>query len=255
MHQVDHSKNIIEVSDVSFAYGQRTVLDHISLNVHVGDYLGIVGPNGGGKTTLLKIILGLLPDHAGTVKLFGIDIRQFKDWSKIGYVPQKATNFDVNFPATVEEIVAMGRYGRMGLFRFPSKKDAEIVASAIDKVGMSEFTHSLIGNLSGGQQQRVFIARALVSEPEIVILDEPTVGVDSNMQREFYTLLRTLNQKLELTLVLVTHDIDTVVHETTEVACINKTLLYEKDPRALLKHNMLQKMYTENIHFIGHKHD
>src|SRR5258708_37475911 len=195
MHQVDHSKNIIEVSDVSFSYGHQEVLDHISLDVHLGDYLGIIGPNGGGKTTLLKIILGLLPNYSGSVKLFGTDIRHFKDWSKIGYVPQKATNFDVNFPATVEEIVAMGRYGRLGLFRFPSKEDAKIVALAIENVGMSAFKHSLIGNLSGGQQQRVFIARALASDPEIIILDEPTVGVDSNTQREFYALLHTLNQK------------------------------------------------------------
>ncbi len=193
MRKIDHSKNIVELQNISFSYDGNEILHNVSLNVHLGDYLGIVGPNGGGKTTLLKIMLGLLSNYTGTVKLFGQDIKEFKDWPKIGYVPQKATNFDVNFPATVEEVVAMGRYGKRGLFKFPTRNDKEIINSVIEEVGMSQFKDNLIGNLSGGQQQRVFIARALVSQPEIIILDEPTVGVDQATQKKFDSLLKKLN--------------------------------------------------------------
>lgn len=254
MHQVDHTKNIIEVEHVSFAYDRRTVLQDVSFNVHLGDYLGVVGPNGGGKTTLIKIILGLLPNYSGSIKLFGQDIRSFKDHSKIGYVPQKVTNFDVNFPATVEEIVAMGRYGRIGLFHFPSAKDKKIVDAAIDKVGMSNFKHSLIGNLSGGQQQRVFIARALAAEPEVIILDEPTVGVDPETQKTFYALLKELNTQMNLTLILVSHDLDVVASETTEVACINSGLVYHGTSENFVKGEQLAKLYGGDVKFVVHGH-
>src|SRR5512140_2643700 len=120
---VDHTKNIIEIEEVSFAYNEDLVLDRVSLNIHKGDYLGVIGPNGGGKTTLVKIMLGLLSPSKGVVKMFGEDIHSFKDWSRVGYVPQKVINFDVNFPATVFEVVAMGRYGKRGLFKKINKED------------------------------------------------------------------------------------------------------------------------------------
>lgn len=219
MHQVDHSKNIIEVKNVSFSYDGQKILDDVSLNVHHGDYMGMIGPNGGGKSTLLKIILGLLKPSSGTIRLFS---------KNIGYVPQKATNFDVNFPATVQEVVSMGRFGKKGLFRFLDGNDKKIIDKAIDEVGMSPFQNHLIGNLSGGQQQRVFIARALASEPEIIILDEPTVGVDEQTQEQFYALLKKLNQQLRLTLVLVSHDTDRIRSETTDAVSLDHHLIYHK---------------------------
>lgn len=254
MHQLDHTKNIIEIEHVSFSYEHNKILDDISFNIHLGDYLGVVGPNGGGKTTLLKIMLGLLPDYSGIIKLFGVDLHKFKDWSKIGYVPQKATNFDMNFPATVEEIVAMGRYGRIGLFHFPSAKDKHIVQDSLKKVGMSDFAHTLIGSLSGGQQQRVFIARALASEPEVIILDEPTVGVDPETQKTFYSLLKDLNRRMDLTLILVSHDLDVVASETTEVACINGNLVYHGTPASFLKENHIADAYGQGFKFVVHGH-
>jgi len=226
VHQVDHTKNIIELQNISFTYGQERVLNNLSLNIHLGDYLGIIGPNGGGKTTLLKIMLGLLPNFEGQVKLFGKDLKDFPDWYKIGYVPQKATNFDLNFPATIEETVAMGRYGRRGLFKLPTNEDNRVVTSVIAEVDLTSEKDQLIGNLSGGQQQRVFIARALASEPEVIILDEPTVSVDPETQDKFYKLLRDLNDHHNLTLVLVSHDLDIITSQTTEVACINHSLIY-----------------------------
>ena len=228
MQTVDHTKNIIEVKDVSFSYNGQEVLKNINLPIHRGDYIGLVGGNGAGKTTLLKIILGLLTPQSGTVELFGQNISNFKDWSKIGYVPQKATSFDNNFPATVEEVVLMGRFGRRGLFHKMTETDKKKVYSALDSVDMLEYSDRLIGDLSGGQQQRVFIARALVGDPEVVFLDEPTVGVEKDIKDQFYKLLRMLNEEMHLTVVLVTHDIESMRHEAMHIAYIDRTLTLQK---------------------------
>lgn len=229
---VDHSKNIIELHNITFSYtDEEKVLENVNLNIHQGDYLGIVGPNGGGKTTLLKVMLGLLKPTKGVVKLFDTEINHFKDWYKIGYVPQKAVNFDQNFPLTVEEVVAMGRYGKKGLLRTLDKKDNQLIEKSLREVDMWEYRKKIIGDLSGGQQQRVFIARALASSPEIIFLDEPTAGVDEQTQKKFYGLLKKLNKAFKLTLVLVSHDTSIIVHETTELACVNRTLIYDNNPK------------------------
>ncbi len=252
--QVDHTHNIIEVNDVSFGYTDELVLKDVQLNIHKGDYVGVIGPNGGGKTTLLKVMLGLIKPKTGTVKLFGKDIRTFKDWTKIGYVPQKAVHFDAQFPATVEEVVAMGLYGKVGLFRRLGKEDKLKIQSALDSVSMTEFKERLIGDLSGGQQQRVFIARALISDPEVIFLDEPTVGVDVHAQEEFYRLLEKLNHEMSLTLVLVSHDIDVVANEVTELACVNQTIVYHGSPKEFVKGDYIKKLYGKDSKFILHDH-
>lgn len=236
MHIIDHTKNIIEVSNVSFSYNDQDVIKNVDLSIHRGDYLGVVGSNGSGKTTLLKIILGLLSPLSGSIKLFGQDISVFKDWSKIGYVPQKVINFDNNFPLTVEEVVIMGRYGGLGLFHSPSKKDKQIVEESLKHVDMLLYRGRQIGDLSSGQQQRVFIARALAGNPEIIFLDEPTVGVEKNIKEKFYQLLHDLNEKLNLTIVIVTHDIKSMSHEAMHVACIeNGTLIFHESIDHLFK--------------------
>ncbi len=227
MQHVNHSENIIECEGVCFSYGEEQILHDVNLAVHRGDYLGIVGPNGGGKTTLLKIMIGLLPTQCGGIKLFGQDIRDFQDWHKIGYVPQKATSFDTNFPATVHEVVLMGTFGKRGLFHRTTAQDRHDVVAALEKVEMSRFANRLIGDLSPGQQQRIFIARALVSNPEVIFLDEPTTGVDEASQKDFYALLRTLNRTHNVTLVFISHDIDALKAEATEIATVNKTLTYK----------------------------
>lgn len=251
---VDHTQNIIELKNVSFAYTDEEVLKDITLNIHKGDYLGIIGPNGSGKTTLLKIMLGLLKPTQGTVSIFGHDINIFKKWSKIGYVPQKAANFDSSFPATVSEVVAMGRYGQKGLFHGLNQNDNKVIDAALNQVEMSAYKNRIIGDLSGGQQQRVFIARALAAQPEVIFLDEPTVGVDIPTQESFYSLLKKLNQELQLTLVLISHDIDVVAHEATELACINRTLIYESSPKDFFKNDGLKKLYGDQVKYILHNH-
>ncbi|MCX6738606.1 MAG: metal ABC transporter ATP-binding protein [Candidatus Parcubacteria bacterium] len=254
MSQIDHTKKIVEITDVSFFYGKEEVLKDISLDIHQGDYLGLVGPNGAGKTTLLKIMLGLLSPAKGEIKLFGIDLKKFKKWSDIGYVPQKATSFDVNFPATVKQVVLLGRYGKKGLFRHTDGRDEIIVKKALQEVGMQEYENRLIGDLSGGQQQRVFIARAIAGEPKIIFLDEPTSGVDAKTQDEFYALIKKLNAELDLTLVLISHDIEKITKEAMHVACVDKTLVYHETPQKFLESVHAKEFVGENAKFTTHHH-
>lgn len=244
MHKVDHTENVIEVEHISLSYNGQEVLKDIDLSIHRGDYLGLVGGNGTGKTTLVKVILGILVPDSGSIKLFGQDISEFKDWSKVGYVPQKATSFDVNFPATVEEVVLMGRFGRRGLFHRMTEADRKKAREALEHVDMWEHRHRLVGDLSGGQQQRVFIARALAGDPEVMFLDEPTVGVEKEIKDEFYALLRKLNEELHLTIVLVTHDLEGMAHEAMHIACIDRTLVF---------HHSIDEFFKES-HTILHPH-
>lgn len=252
--QIDHTKNIIELTNVSFAYGDTPVLDRVNLNIHKGDYLGVIGPNGGGKTTLVRLMLKLLAPSRGVIKLFGEPIEDFRDWQKIGYVPQNVAQIDHNFPTTVYEVVAMGRYGKLGLFHKLSEKDHIYIKKSLDAVEMSDQKDRLIGDLSGGQRQRIFIARALASEPEVIFLDEPTVGVDQQTQESFYKLLKKLNQQLGLTLILVSHDIDVVAREATEMACVNKTVTYDDSPQDFIKKGGLKKAYGSGVTFVIHNH-
>ena len=214
----------LNVNNLSYKYTKDKVLEDVSLEVPRGAFLAIVGPNGSGKSTLLKLMLGLLKTQTGTIELFGENIRQFKDWQKIGFVSQKANSFNSGFPATVFEVVQSGLTKKIGLFKFASKADKQKVKKALESVGMLSYQNRNIGELSGGQQQRVFIARSLVSEPQLMILDEPTVGVDSKNVHQFYELLEKLNKKLGITLILVTHDVGTVTDKVTHVACLNKNL-------------------------------
>ncbi|MGM9926646.1 MAG: metal ABC transporter ATP-binding protein [Bacillus sp. (in: firmicutes)] len=218
------NNEIIKVEDVSYRYEKESVLEHINLSIPQGAFLAIVGPNGSGKSTLLKLLLGLLKLQTGNIYLLGKPIQDFKEWDKIGYVSQKANSFNSGFPATVFEVVASGLTKKVGLFRFLNKEHKAKVYKAIESVGMSKFANRNIGELSGGQQQRVFIARALVSDPEILILDEPTVGVDAKNEQMFYELMSELNKNLGITLILVTHDLEEVADKVTHVACLNKHL-------------------------------
>lgn len=251
---INHQKNIIEIKDVSFSYDNIEVLKNITLDIHQGDYISLIGPNGGGKTTLLKLMLGLIQPQSGQIKLFDKLLYNFKDWSKLGYVPQKAINFDPLFPVTVREVVAMGCYGKKGILNWLKEKDQKNIDDALAQVEMTSFADRLIGNLSSGQQQRVFIARALVGEPEVIFLDEPTVGVDIKNQEEFYSLLTHLNSDLNITLILVSHDVDVVSHQVTELACLNQTLIYHGDPKQFMKGRYLDDLYGKNVRFVDHKH-
>lgn len=243
---VDHSDNIVEVRDVSFSYGSHLVLSDVTLNIHRGDYLAIVGGNGSGKTTLVKIILGLLKPSAGTVKLFGTDISAFTDWKKIGYVRQHVTHIDTRFPATVFEIVLMGRYAQRGMLHPTTREDALHAEKALEAVGLLHLKNMHLQELSGGQLQRVFIARALAGEPQILFLDEPTVGVDAKTRADFYELLRTLNRERKLTVVLITHDVESIAHEAMHIACVDCRVFFHK--------SYSEYLGADATHVRGHAH-
>ncbi len=232
MQGVNNAEPIVSVENLSFSYdGKTDVIENVSLSVRKGDYLGLIGPNGGGKTTLLKLMLRLLEPERGMVSIFGTDISRFREWYRIGYVSQQATDFDSLFPATVEEVVLMGRYARRGLFRSVTNEDRTKATQALEQVGMHEYLNRRISDLSGGQKQRVFLARALASEPEIIVLDEPTTGVDHESTEQFYALLSRLNKEQGMTLILVSHDLERIAREASRVAIIEKCLRYYADPR------------------------
>ncbi len=246
---------LVEVKDLSFGYGKQLVLEQVNLAVHRGDYLGLIGPNGSGKTTLLKLILGILPlQGQGEVRLFGTPVKAFRVRHKIGYVAQKAASFNTGFPATVEEVVFTGRAAQRGLLRPFTAADRRAVHEALDRVGMLAYKDRLIGRLSGGQQQRVFIARALVSQPELLILDEPTVGVDVQAEAQFYRLIRDLRREMGLTVILVSHDIGAVAHEVTSLACLNRRLFYHGSPAEFGSEEQLCELYGHQMRLIHHHH-
>ncbi|GED64709.1 ABC transporter ATP-binding protein [Lysinibacillus sp. FSL M8-0216] len=215
---------LIDIENVSFQYDYTQVLKNISFRVEEGDFLALLGPNGSGKSTLLKILLGLLKPLSGEIKLFGEPSATFKHREWIGYVSQKSNAFNSGFPATVQEVVKSGLTKKLGLFKRPGREAKGKVREALKAVGMDAFEHRNIGELSGGQQQRVFIARALVSDPKLLILDEPTVGIDHENVQSFYDMLAKLNREQGITMILVTHDVDTVSNRISHVACLNQTI-------------------------------
>ncbi|SFE29471.1 metal ABC transporter ATP-binding protein [Alteribacillus iranensis] len=245
---------VIQIENVSFRYGTQNVLEKVNLTIEQGSFLGLAGPNGSGKSTLIKIILGFETPDMGRVTLFHVPVSKFKNWEKIGYVSQKANSFNTGFPATVYEVVSMGLYGKIGLFRFLNKKHKKKIDETLQLVGMREFKHRSIGELSGGQQQRVFIARALVSEPEVLILDEPTVGVDTQSVQQFYHLMSHLNREKKITLLLVTHDIGAMTKYVTHVACLNKRLHFHGSSHDF-EESELSSLYGHDVTMITHEHD
>lgn len=244
----------IHIENVSYRYGAKIALERVSLKIEEGAFLGLVGPNGSGKSTLIKCILGLLKPQEGDIYLFGEPIEKFKDWDQIGFVSQKANSFNSGFPATVFEVVSMGLFAKVGLFRFLRKQEKRKVYEAIEQVGMSDYIHQNIGELSGGQQQRVFIARALVSDPKLLILDEPTVGVDQKSVQAFYELLQMLNKEKKITLLLVTHDVKIMTEHVSAVACLNKHIHFHGNTSDFQQNHDISALYGLDVQLLTHHH-
>lgn len=246
---------IVSVEKLFFGYDDKLVLEDINLEIYRGDYLGIVGPNGSAKSTLLKTILGLLKPQRGSIRIFDQAIEKFRDWGRVGYVAQKATSFNSSFPATVEEIVAANLFPKIGLFRSIKKEQKEKVYETLKIVGMENYGKRLIGNLSGGQQQKVFIARTLISEPEIIFLDEPTVGIDVESQMEFYHLLEKLNKEMNITIVMISHDIGVITEKVSKIACMGdgKLLVQNKCTKVSFG-EALTNFYGDKMNMLVHRH-
>ncbi len=229
----------IQVSDLTVAYDDTPVLWDIDLDVPEGVIMGIIGPNGAGKSTLIKAILGIVPIAAGSVRVFGSPFRRNR--KRVGYIPQR-TSVDWDFPTTVFDVVLMGCYGRLGWIRRPSRRDRDAAMEAIETVGMSEYASRQIGELSGGQQQRTFLARALMQQSDIYLMDEPFQGVDALTEKAIVLLLRDLKHHGK-TVVVVHHDLQTVEHYFDRIAMLNVRKIADGPSREVFTEENLKRTY------------
>ncbi|GBC61033.1 ABC transporter ATP-binding protein [Desulfonema ishimotonii] len=235
---------VLEIRDLSFSYTGQPVLENVSLTLSKGNYTALIGPNGGGKTTLLKLMAGLLKPSRGTVRVLGLPPRQAA--GRIGYVPQEI-GINKSFPVSVTDVVLMGRLRSFRGWSRYSKADRMAVRRVLERMGMWEYRNRRIAALSGGQRQRVFIARALVSDPEILFLDEPTASVDAAHQSEFFKLLKELNRTM--TIIIVNHDLMVISSQVKSVACVNRRVHYHG--KAEITDDMMQ-MYQCPVELVAH---
>jgi zinc transport system ATP-binding protein len=242
---------IVQLEHVRVAFQDLLVLEDVSLAVAPGDFLAIIGPNGAGKTTLLKVILGLVRPASGNVRVFGKAPWELNgERRRIGYVPQ-VLSVDLNFPVRVSEAVLMGRYGRIGLVHRPLSDDRAAAHRAMDRVGIADLADRPIARLSGGQRQRVFLARALANDPDLLLLDEPTTGVDVAATESLYELLRVLHEE-GMTILVVSHDVGVVASYVDGVACVNRRLVAHGRPDEVLGSEELAQMYGCEAMFFHH---
>ena len=235
---------VVAINNVSYSYDTSfLVLNNISFTVNEGDLLGIIGPNGAGKSTLFKCMLGLVEGYNGQITIFGQDIRKNrKVLQKVSYIPQKKI-IEQGFPATVEEIVSLG-ITQKNTNSF--SKNKEKIISAIKTVDLYQYKDKRIGELSGGQQQRVFIAKALVNDPKLLILDEPATGIDQETQNKFYALIKKLNKEKKISIIWTSHDLDAVNRLANNVACINRGMFFHGDTHEFFEKEKLLKIYSES---------
>jgi ABC-type Mn2+/Zn2+ transport system ATPase subunit len=239
---------IIRFDRASFGFPGVIALKDISLSINAGEFIGVIGPNGSGKTTLCKAVLGLMAPVAGHLHIFdcACDELRCHHRAKIGYLPQKGV-VDRNFPVTVLETVMMGRYGALGLFTRPSEQDRKIAREALKHVGMDAHEDTALGHLSGGQQQRVFIARALAQQPKVLLLDEPTTGLDMTTQHNVIELVEHLHDELGLTVLLITHDVNMIRSRVDRLVLLKTKLFAAGPPADVLKPDILREVYGKDL--------
>lgn len=220
----------VEIRGLWFSYNSLAVLEEIDLDIEAHKYVGILGPNGAGKSTLLKIILGLVKPTRGEVRVLGEAPQRLRHRGQIlGYLPQRPLT-NPHFPVTVLEVVLMGRYGQIGLIKRPSRQDRQLALTHLEQVGIPHLAQRAIGEISGGEQQRVFIARALCVEPQVLVLDEPMVSLDACAQDELYELVHGIKEALNLTVLMVSHDIGGVARHVDDIICINRRIHVHQAP-------------------------
>ncbi len=247
--------NILSVEGLNFRYNSLEVLSDITFRMETGDYIGLVGPNGSGKTTLVKIILGLIKPKKGEISLFGLTSWKFKDWYRIGYLPQRIL-FNPYFPATVKEIVSLGLFSKKGFLQRADRPEERIIDEAMKLMDIFGIKNKLIGDLSGGQQQRVLVARALVNEPELLILDEPTTALDPETREIFFQTLQELNKNKKLTIILVTHDIGTIGKYASKLLYLDKRIIFYGSFEDFCSSADMGSYFGESAqHLICHRHD
>ncbi len=235
----------IHIENLNFSYGPVPVLEDVNVTLNDREFVSIVGPNGGGKTTLLKLILGLLEPQSGSVSVFGQV--PAKGRKRIGYLPQY-TSLDSQFPVSALDVVLMGRLGETRRFGFYTKADRAAAHAMLERAGLASLHHRPLSALSGGQKQRVLIARALVANPKLLLLDEPTSSLDDFVEQELYDLLQELNK--ELTIVVVSHDVAYVSRYVEKVICVNRVV--HTHPVSEIDENLIHNMYGEHVHAVRH---
>ncbi len=236
---------------MSAGYGLELVLRSVSLAFRPGEFVGLVGPNGSGKSTLLKSALGLVPTAEGAIRLFGTPLGQFHDWQRVAYVPQHVQAVGSGFPASVKEVVSMGRYPRLGAFQRFRPRDREAVEQAMAATGVTELRDRLLNELSGGQRQRVFVARALAGEPELLLLDEPAASIDPEGRAHFTEVFGSLNAGKAITVIYVSHDLSSLRRYLTRVVLINRAVIFD-GPVAELEARPEFAGFLEEAHHFEH---
>ena len=245
---------VVEVNNLFFSYEEELILQDIDLEIMEGDFIAFIGPNGSGKSTLIKLMLGLLKANKGEIKLLGSPIKKFNDWTKVGYIAQEVRGFNESFPATVKEIIASNMYNEMGFFKILNSDLEEKIDQTLELVGMLDYKNQQIGNLSGGQKQKIFIARTLVTNPDIIFLDEPLVGVDTESQQEFYKLLAELNNELDITIVMISHDVHVISDQANKVACFANDSIFVHQADGFCCDNYFDTLSDNQMWVERHQH-
>lgn len=227
-------EKIVELKNINFGYNSKYyTIRNINFDVYRGDFISIIGSNGIGKSTILKLILGEEKIDSGEIRLFGENIKKFRQWKKIGYLEQNAYYKVLNFPATVYEIVMSNMFSSIGLFKRPNKNHHKKVIETLELLNIEKIKNKMISKLSGGQIQKVFLARTLVQNPELLILDEPTTAIDSEATSVIYDILKDLNKKENMTIIMVTHDLKYVSLISSKILCFEEGSLIELDKKQL----------------------
>jgi len=246
---------IIDVINLSFDYAANEILRTVSFSINHGDYVGLTGYNGSGKTTLIKLILGLLKPSSGKILIFGKNILDFNDWKKIGYLPQNTSTSNYLLPATVEEIVSLGLLSTKKFPRIITGNDKNKIIGILNDLQIADLKNKMIDQLSGGQQQRVFLARALINEPELLILDEPTSALDTNSRHIFFSYLKKINQEKKVTIVMVTHDTGQIGKYASKLLYLEKELMFYGSLYDFCQsEEMGKKLGSKSQHLICHQH-
>lgn len=246
---------IITVKNLAVEYNGRRIFSGVSFDIEKGDYVGIAGQNGSGKTTLVKTFLGLVRPEKGEIFIDGVSLKNFKDWHKIGYLPQSLDLSNSFFPATVKEVVALGLLSRKSFPKKITPKDEKKILEALELLGITDIKNKLIGELSGGQQQRVLLAHALVSDPEILILDEPTTALDPEVRESFFATLDKLNKEKKVTIILISHDVGYVGQFTNKLLYLNKKMIFYGPFKNFCESAEMSKYFGSALqHFICHQH-
>jgi len=239
---VKSSNKILEVKNLTVAYENKDIIKNVTFDVKKGEITAILGPNGSGKSTLIKAILGLTPIKKGSVKIFGKEAKEVL--CEIGYLPQRF-NFDINFPITVFEFLKLS---------LKDEKEVHLIDDKLGEVGLRKFKNTLLGELSGGQLQRILIARAILNDPKLLVLDEPEAGIDIQAERDFYQMIKHLDEEHDITVIIISHELDLVYNFAEQVICINKELVCKGVPSKALTPQALEKMYGGGLSHNVHSH-